>query len=203
MEPAPLTQRFDQALALARQLHAGQTRKGTDIPYISHLLAVTSLVLEDGGGEDEAIAALLHDAVEDQGGLDTLAEIRRQFGDRVADYVLGLSDTFEDPKPPWQQRKDEYLQHLRTAPPQVLRISLADKLHNARSIRQDLRNRGEALWDLFRGGREGTLWYYRTLVEIFQQTSPSILVAELAQVVEDIHQLAGEPYPQPNEPDSH
>lgn len=191
----PLTQRFDRALALARQLHAGQMRKGTDIPYISHLLAVTSLVLEDGGGEDEAIAALLHDAVEDQGGLDTLAEIRRQFGDRVAEYVLGLSDTFEDPKPPWQQRKDEYLQHLRTAPPQVLRISLADKLHNARSIRQDLRNRGEALWDLFRGGREGTLWYYRTLVEIFQETTDSILVSELAQVVEDIHQLAGEPYP--------
>lgn len=195
MEPMPLTQRFDRALALARQLHAGQMRKGTDIPYISHLLAVTSLVLEDGGGEDEAIAALLHDAVEDQGGLDTLAEIRRQFGDRVAEYVLGLSDTFEDPKPPWQQRKDEYLQHLRTAPPQVLRISLADKLHNARSIRQDLRNRGEALWDLFRGGREGTLWYYRTLVEIFQETTDSILVSELAQVVEDIHQLAGEPYP--------
>ncbi len=126
-----LNERFDQALNYAIQLHADQLRKGSGVPYLAHLLSVTALVLEDGGSEDEAIAALLHDAVEDQGGLATLEEIRSKFGTHVADIVAGCTDSFEDPRPPWKQRKDRYLQHLAQATPEVRRVSLADKLHNA------------------------------------------------------------------------
>jgi (p)ppGpp synthase/HD superfamily hydrolase len=124
--------RFDEALAYAADAHAGQVRKGTSIPFVAHLLAVTALVLEDDGDEDHAIAALLHDAPEDAGGRDRLDDIRRRFGDRVADIVEACSDTFEVPKPAWRPRKERYLTHLETAPDDVLRVSLADKVHNLR-----------------------------------------------------------------------
>jgi len=120
----PLQSRFEEALLLAARLHARQKRKDKDLPYISHLLAVTALVFEDGGEEDEVIAALLHDAVEDQGGLRTLEEIRRRFGERVAAIVEGCSDAVIHPKPPWQERKQTYLEHLRTASAGVRRVSL-------------------------------------------------------------------------------
>jgi len=142
-KPSPsLSNRFEDALRYAYTLHARQTRKGSNIPYIAHLLGVTALVLEDGGSEDEAIAALLHDAVEDQGGMKTLMEIRRRYGDLVAEIVEGCTDAIASPKPPWRQRKERYIEHLRHASPAVRRVSLSDKLHNARSILEDLRKDG-------------------------------------------------------------
>ncbi len=174
----------------ASQLHHRQVRKGTEIPYISHLLSVTALVLEDGGSEDEAIAALLHDAVEDQGGQATLAEIRQRFGEQVAGWVMELSDTDVHPKPPWRARKEDYLQHLAQASPQVLRISLADKLHNAQSLLRDVRRDGAATWARFNGGKAGTLWYYRRLADFFQQTLASPRAAELEAVVSELEKLA-------------
>jgi (p)ppGpp synthase/HD superfamily hydrolase len=186
-----LDSRFEEALIFATRLHQGQTRKGKDLPYISHLLAVTALVFQAGGDEDEVIAALLHDAVEDQGGLDTLAEIRRRFGERVAMIVEGCSDSLVIPKPPWLERKTNYLAHLATAPPEVRRVSLADKLHNARTILADLEEYGEETWTRFNGGRQGSLWYYQSLVEIFQESESGQMLREFSRVVAEIHRLAG------------
>jgi (p)ppGpp synthase/HD superfamily hydrolase len=190
MSETILTQRFEKALVYASQLHKGQVRKGTNIPYLSHLLAVTAIVLEDGGDEDMAIAALLHDAVEDQGGEPTLLEIKRRFGDRVAFIVDGCTDSYEQPKPPWLERKKEYLEHLRSAPQDVRRVSLADKLHNTRSILFNLRVSGESAWERFSGGKEGSLWYYKSLAKIFRETEDSPMVSEYVRVVEKIEQLA-------------
>ena len=186
MDEIILTERFEEALGYAAHLHALQKRKGTSIPYVAHLLSVTSLVLENGGDEDQAIAALLHDAVEDQGGLPTLQEIRRLFGERVARIVDGCTDAYVHPKPPWRKRKEDYLAHLRLAEADVRLVSLADKLHNARSILRDLRRDGPQSLSRFNGGRSGTLWYYRSLVTIFQELDDSLMVAELAEVVAEI-----------------
>jgi (p)ppGpp synthase/HD superfamily hydrolase len=186
-----LTDRFEDALVFANQLHAKQMRKGSGVPYITHLLAVTSIVIENGGDEDEAIAALLHDAVEDQGGAGIRADIEARFGSRVAQIVEGVSDTDENPKPPWQGRKEAYLAHLEHATLSERLVSLADKVHNARSVLFDYRQKGEALWGHFRGGKEGTLWYYRSLVEIFQGVHPSPLTDELARIVAELEELVG------------
>lgn len=184
-----LTQRFKEALDYALELHGDQQRKGSDTPYVAHLLAVASLVLEDGGDEEQAIAALLHDAPEDQGGRETLEAIRQRFGDRVADIVHGCTDTYETPKPPWRQRKENYLEHLKIAPVEVRRVSLADKLHNARSILTDLLRSGEDVWERFNGGKDGTLWYYRSLLIVFRSRSDSPLVTELGWVLQRIESL--------------
>lgn len=184
-----LTQRFKEALDYALELHGDQQRKGSDTPYVAHLLAVASLVLEDGGDEEQAIAALLHDAPEDQGGRETLEAIRQRFGDRVADIVHGCTDTYESPKPPWRQRKEDYLEHLKIAPVEVRRVSLADKLHNARSILTDLLRSGEDVWERFNGGKDGTLWYYRSLLVVFRSRSDSPLVTELGWVLQRIESL--------------
>jgi len=189
-QPAKLTQRFEEALAFAARLHGDQTRKGTPIPYISHLLGVTALVLEAGGSEDEAIAALLHDAVEDQGGPAVREEIRRRFGAAVAGIVDGCTDAETIPKPPWRERKQAYIRHIAEASPSVRLVSCADKLHNARSILADYEHIGEQLWDRFRGGREGTLWYYRSLVEAFREAGPAPWAGELERVVRRIEELA-------------
>ncbi len=186
-----LSLRFEEALILAVRWHAGQVRKETTIPYIAHLLGVASIVLEQGAGEDEAIAALLHDAVEDQGGAVALGEIRRRFGDRVAEIVAGCTDAWTSPKPPWRERKEAYIAHLRQASASVRLVSAADKLHNARAILADYRALGEALWSRFNGGKEGTLWYYRALVETLQAADPTPLVEELDRVVSEIERLAG------------
>jgi (p)ppGpp synthase/HD superfamily hydrolase len=185
-----LSNRFETALLYSLHLHAQQKRKGTAIPYISHLLAVAALVLEDGGSEDEAIAALLHDAIEDQGGEPIRQEIRRRFGDNVVEIVNGCTDTDKTPKPPWLDRKKRYLEHLRSASPEILRVSAADKLHNARAILSDLRRHGKVVWERFNGGREGTLWYYRQLVQVFREHGPSLLVEELDRVVSELERLA-------------
>ncbi len=179
----PLSPRFVDALAYAIEVHAGQSRKGTTVPYVAHVLGVCALVLEDGGGEDEAIAALLHDAVEDGGGQPVLVEIRRRFGERVAGIVWACSDTDETPKPPWKERKARYIDHVRVAGPDARRVSCADKLHNARSILRDYRLEGERLWDRFNAPPEEQLWYYRSLVEAFQQPGRTPLVDELERVV--------------------
>ncbi len=191
MIPSP---RFDEALTFASRLHAGQVRKGSTIPYLSHLLAVTAIVMDCGGGEDEAIAALLHDAIEDQGGPATRAEIRRRFGEHVVAIVDGCTDAETVPKPPWRQRKEAYVAHVGDASPSVRLVSAADKLHNARSILVDYRWLGEALWDRFRGGRDGTLWYYRALVDAFRAAELTPLVEELERTVGELERLAaGQP----------
>jgi (p)ppGpp synthase/HD superfamily hydrolase len=178
---------FREALLFAAELHATQKRKGSGAPYISHLLAVTAIVLEHGGNEDEAIAALLHDAIEDQGGEIARQEIRRRFGDAVTAIVDGCSDTDQEPKPPWQARKEAYLAHLPCASASVRLISAADKLHNARTTLADYRRIGDEVWRQFKGGRDGTLWYYRELVRIYRACGSSPLVEELAMVVDQLH----------------
>ena len=187
-----LTGRFEDALIHAAQLHARQLRKGTPVPYVSHLLGVASIALEHGADEDEAIAALLHDAVEDQGGAPTLAEIRRRFGERVAAIVEGCTDADTTPKPPWRERKESYVAHLADASSSVRLVSASDKLHNARSILTDYRKLGEELWTRFKGGKPGTLWYYRALVEAFRAHGSTPLVEELAHAVAELERLASE-----------
>jgi (p)ppGpp synthase/HD superfamily hydrolase len=185
-----LSDRFTEALVYTTELHARQRRKGTDVPYIAHLLGVAAIVLEDGGDEDEAIAALLHDAVEDQGGPPTLAIISERFGKRVADIVQGCTDADTHPKPPWQERKEEYIAHVRHASPSVRRVSLADKVHNARAILHDQRQIGDAIFDRFAGGKAGTIWYYRTLAHVFLDTASGANAAELDRVVTEMERLA-------------
>jgi (p)ppGpp synthase/HD superfamily hydrolase len=185
-----LSERFTQALIYAHELHATQKRKASDVPYITHLLGVTSIALEYGANEDEAIAALLHDAIEDQGGATTKAEILRRFGENVTAIVEGCSEPYTKPKPPWRERKQIYIAHIPTASPSVLLVSASDKLHNARSILKDYRIIGDAVWDRFTAGKEGTLWYYRALVEAFTKTAVTPLIEELARVVTEIETLA-------------
>ena len=186
-----LTPRFQSALAYAFQVHDGQMRKGTEIPYISHLMGVTAIALEHGATEDEAIGALLHDAAEDAGGAPVIEEIRSRFGSAPADIVDGCSDTFETPKPPWRRRKEAYIAHLEGASASVLLVSAADKLHNVRSITSDYREVGEAVWSRFTGGREGTLWYYRSLADAFVRLSGNRLATELNLAVLELEHLAG------------
>jgi (p)ppGpp synthase/HD superfamily hydrolase len=162
---------FGNALAFAAQLHGEQTRKGSDTPYISHLLAVTAIALDHGATEDEAIAAVLHDAVEDQGGQATLEEIRRRFGDQVASIVAACSDTDESPKPPWRERKEAYVARLRTESYSVRLVVAADKLHNVRDVLRSYRIHGDDLWSHFKGGRDGTIWYYGAVVDALNQAA--------------------------------
>jgi GTP pyrophosphokinase len=161
--------RFLRAFQFAAEKHAAQTRKASTIPYIAHLMGVASLVLEGGGDEDLAIAALLHDVVEDCGGAPMLKDVRRRFGKRVADVVVGCTDSDTDPKPPWRERKENYLRHLKRADAGTRLVSAADKLNNIRSILTDYREIGESVWARFNGGREGTLWYYRALRDEFRR----------------------------------
>ncbi len=186
----PYGEKFEEALTYAARLHRDQTRKATGIPYVTHLLAVAAIVGEAGGTEDEVVAALLHDAPEDQGGEARLAEIRERFGAQVADIVAGNSDTYQDPKPPWRGRKERYVAHVACAPHSVRLVSAADKLHNARSVLADLRCLGDDLWPRFNGGREGTLWYYRALVEAFRSAGSNPVVEELDRVVGELERLA-------------
>lgn len=189
MKPTRLGDRFEKALALAHRLHRRQTRKSTTIPYISHLLAVAGLVLEDGGSETEAIAALLHDAVEDQGGLATLRLIERDFGHRVAELVEGVTDAHEIPKPPWKKRKVEHLKRLAAASRSVQRIKIADLLHNIRSTLKGFREVGPAVWKRFSVGREEQLWYYRTALATLK-SSGSTNLEELKNSIETLNGLA-------------
>ncbi|MCU0771423.1 MAG: HD domain-containing protein [Verrucomicrobia bacterium] len=196
-----LTQRFEDTLLYAARAHATQVRKGTDIPYLAHLLAVTAIALEHGATEAEAIAALLHDAVEDSGGPERQADIEARFGGEVAAIVAGCTDTDQTPKPPWTQRKQAYVAHVRTAPESVQLVSAADKLHNAQSILHDYEVMGDALWGRFSGGKAGTLWYYRALADGFSSNRVKPLARKLNDVVQRLERAAnaGEPVTEPPE----
>jgi (p)ppGpp synthase/HD superfamily hydrolase len=212
-----LTSRFSNALLYAAELHASQRRKVSGEPYLAHLLGTASIVLDYGGDEDEAIAALLHDAIEDQGGHVVRAEIVRRFGERVAAIIEGCTDadTFGErvaaiiegctdadtiPKPPWRERKEAYLERLRAAAPSVRLVVAADKLHNLRAMTRDYRRLGEGLWKHFKGDREGTLWYYETAAEILWESSESgsevdrraSPTEELCRTLEELKRLIAE-----------
>jgi (p)ppGpp synthase/HD superfamily hydrolase len=185
-----LTDRFDRGLLYATHVHGGQVRKATTIPYVAHLLAVAATVLEYGGSEDMAIAGLLHDAVEDQGGEARLADIRNRFGDRVADIVHACSDSVVNTaagqqKEDWRIRKMRYIEHLKTVDQETRLVSLADKVHNARSILRDLRKPevGSAVWNRFKQPKKDTLWHYRELANAFQKLLPGQLAEELMEIV--------------------
>ncbi|MGD1712227.1 HD domain-containing protein [Dapis sp. BLCC M172] len=184
-----LSHRFTEALVYATELHAHQIRKGSKVPYVSHLLGVASIALEYGADEDEAIAALLHDAIEDQGGPTVRVEIRLKFGERVTEIVDGCTDTDTTPKPPWKERKKAYINRITNATPSVRLVSAADKLHNIRSILKDYRLQGDLLWDLFKGGKQGTLWYYRSLVTAFREADSTPIVIELDSLVTELERL--------------
>ncbi len=178
------TQRFTDAIALAVELHEAHARKGTTVPYMSHLLGVASLVMEHGGTEDQCIAGLLHDAVEDCGGAPTAARIRAEFGDAVADIVEACSDTDLDPKPPWLGRKTAYIDHITHAPDDVLLVSLADKVHNCRSLATDTESHGDLLWARFTGTKVESRWYYESLCKVFEERlGPTPLVRELRHAI--------------------
>ncbi len=203
-QPGEGNSRFPDAVAHAIKSHAGQFRKASEpkIPYYSHLIGVAALVLDHGGDEDEAIAGLLHDVVEDTlesgGGQAALAEIRERFGERVADIVAGCSDSFSRPKPPWEERKQGYVDKLTGAPPSVVLVSLCDKLHNASSLVEDYRILGDELWGRFKRGRESQLWYYEQLLGAFDgrradmAANPryAVLVDRFARVVAELADVA-------------
>ena len=189
-----LTERFEQALVFAARVHATQTRKGCDVPYLAHLMSVAALVLEHGGGEDEAIAALLHDAVEDQGGAAMHRQIVEKFGDHVAEIVGGCSDSDQSPKPPWLDRKRRYIDRLGSALPGVRLVSAADKLHNVRTILTDFRLHGEPTFKRFRGGLRGTVWYYRAVADALRAARPAMggaMLEELEKQVMELERLTG------------
>ncbi|ESA34649.1 metal dependent phosphohydrolase [Leptolyngbya sp. Heron Island J] len=181
--------RFETALVYAAQLHRQQRRKLTGVPYMAHLMAVAALVLEDGGSEDEAIAALLHDAVEDQGGLATLEVIRQRFGKAVADLVLGCTQPADQAGLSWRDQKRLYLEQIRGAGHGVQRIMLADKLHNGRSLLGLLQVYGDRVWGHFSGGRQGTLWLYGEYVELFESARSGWMVETLGRINLELRQL--------------
>ena len=183
--------RFLEGFLFAAEKHAGQTRKTTTVPYIAHLMGVASLVLEFGGDEDMAIAALLHDVVEDCGWAPMLEEVKQRFGSRVAKIVDGCTDSDTYPKPPWRERKETYLRHLKKADAETRLVSAADKLNNVRSILSDYREFGESIWARFNGGRDGTLWYYRSLLEEFLRRTPNRLITELELAVRELEASVG------------
>ena len=188
----PLSQEFEAALLYAAEAHREQVRKGSGVPYLSHLLQVAGLALEHGADEQVAIGALLHDVVEDTPA--SPEDIEQRFGKRVREIVEGCSDTLdkETEGRSWRERKETYLAHLcESASADVLLVSCCDKLHNSRSILSDLKEQGDTIWGIFKGGREGTLWYYRALVEAYRKVdAPLRLVRELDEVVSEIERLA-------------
>jgi GTP pyrophosphokinase len=186
-----LSSRFDEALHYAHEAHRGQKRKGNGAPYIGHLLGVASIVIDDGGTEDEAIGALLHDAAEDQGGRERLEEIRSRFGDTVAKIVEDCTDSWETPKKPWTERKRAYVEHARSLRAPSLRVSAADKVHNAYAILRDLRNDGDAVWERFNAPADDVVEYYEDLVRAYRESGGGKLVEELERIVKGIQREMG------------
>lgn len=189
ISPSDRWSRLSQAISYALDIHASQQRKGAGTPYIGHLLAVCSLVLENGGDEEQAMAGMLHDAIEDVGA-EQEAEITHRFGPRVARTVRACTDADTFPKPPWQDRKSAYIAHLRTADRDVLVVSCADKLHNARAIVIDLRTHGPEVFNRFNAGKAGTLWYYGMLSSVFSERLPGPMAREFALTVTEMNALA-------------
>ena len=186
-----LSGRFDDAFRYAHEVHANQYRKGTNAPYISHLMGVASIVLDDGGDEEQTIAALLHDAAEDHGGRERLEDIRTRFGDAVARIVEDCTDSWETPKRPWLERKQHYVQHARQLPQASLRVAAADKVHNTYAILRDLRNSGEAVWERFSAAPDDVMSYYEGLVRAFRESGGGRLVDELDRIVRGIRREMG------------
>lgn len=184
-----MTDRFSRALVFAESRHRGQVRKAGGCAYVAHLLGVASLVMEAGGNEEECIAALLHDAVEDQGGARAAAEIRCRFGSPVADIVKACSES-KHPGEDWRSRKESAIRRVSSCSPSALLVLSADKLHNARSLVAAYRRIGESVWESFRGGREGTLWYYRAMADAIARTGANPLVGELEAAVRALESLA-------------
>ena len=191
LKPPALGPRLQRAFRYAAEKHRGQTRKQSAVPYLSHLMAVASLVLEAGGDEDLAIAGLLHDVVEDCGGMPRLREIRQRFGPRVAKIVEGCTDSFGEPKPEWVERKKDYLREVKHAGVETRLVSASDKLHNVRTILADYRQHGEAIWSRFTGKKEGTLWYYRALSDEYRRRSPNRNTRELEIAVAELERAVG------------
>jgi (p)ppGpp synthase/HD superfamily hydrolase len=195
-----LTARFTSAIDYARHIHI-ERRKGTDVPYLAHLLGVVSLVMGEVGyvrfpvTEDMVIAALLHDAAEDHGGLPRLRDIEHNFGSNVTRMVAGLSDSLtEDPskKQSWLERKQTYIQRLREEPADVQLISVADKLYNARAILEDYREVGPRVWERFKRGRNDQIWYFEELIKVFKLSGVNRIVGELERVVNNLKQISAE-----------
>jgi GTP pyrophosphokinase len=186
-----LSRRFEEAFRYALDLHADQKRKGTGTPYVGHLMGVASIVLDDGGTEDEAIGGLLHDAAEDHGGRERLADIRARFGDAVARIVEDCTDSWQTPKEPWAERKQAYVAHAKALPGPSLRVSAADKVHNAYAILRDLRTHGEEVWKRFEAPPDDVIWYYRALVHSFRTSGGGPLVDELDRIVRGIEREMG------------
>jgi GTP pyrophosphokinase len=176
--------RIDDAFAFAHRVHRNQRRKGSGAPFITHVMSVAAMVGEHDGDEDQFIAALLHDAVEDGEGRKTLEEIREAFGDRVAELVEGCTDAFDRPKPPWLERKQAYIQHIASASPELRLIVAADKLHNVSVITRDLAAEGPTGWDRFQGKREGSLWYYAEILAALSEGWDHPLLHELRRAVQ-------------------
>ncbi|MGA2570566.1 MAG: HD domain-containing protein [Terracidiphilus sp.] len=193
--PLILTDRFTRAVDYARVLHT-ETRKGTEIPYMSHLIGVAALVMGEAGGpvpvtEDMVIAAILHDTVEDHGGQPRLDDVRKEFGANVARIVEGLSDTLaedHDKKEGWEARKTAYLERLRHEPEDALLISAADKLYNAKAILDDFKEIGPRIFDRFKRGPEKQLWYFNELLAVFRPRLRSRLVGEFERIVRELEQ---------------
>ena len=186
-----MSKRIEEAVAEAVRYHSGQARKGSGAPYVFHPLAVAGLVADAGGDEDTVIAAVLHDAVEDAGGPPVRAEIAARFGENVARIVEACSDTDATPKPPWRPRKEAFIRRLQDAPADVRLVVTADKLHNARALRRDFRDAGEDVWKRFRGGREGSLWYYGAVAEALGAGWDHPLLEELLDEVTELLREAG------------
>lgn len=193
-----LTSRFTRAVDYARQVHVGR-RKGTDVPYMAHLLGVASLVMGESGHvpfpvtEDMVVAALLHDAVEDEGGRPRLLDIEATFGKDVAAIVEGCTDSFEEDsskKQRWEARKAAYIKRLPKEPPETLLVSAADKLYNARAILEDYRELGPKVWERFNRGRDQQLWYFDKLLEIYEKKFQHRIIGELRRVVEELRQVS-------------
>lgn len=185
-----MSERFVGAMELANELHGDQIRKGTTVPYISHLLIVSGMVLQHGGNEDEAIGALLHDSVEDCGGKPVMVKIRKRFGDKIADLVDGCSETDIQPKPPWLERKKDYIENIKSAIPSVRLITCADKIHNASSIISEYRKVGEKVWDRFKANKNETLWFYSSFVAAMQEAGENRpILNELVLVVNELKEL--------------
>jgi len=185
-----LSPQFEKALIYATRIHGGKLRKKTRIPYIAHILGVAAIAMEYGANETEAIAALLHDAVEDCGGAKRLRDIELKFGKDVARIVEGCTDTDQTPKPPWLERKKTYIEHVRHASMPIKLVSASDKLHNVRAILMDYRKEGERLWSRFNGGKQGALWYYRALVNAFSDKRMQPLLQELDRTVTELQLLS-------------
>ncbi len=196
MTAAAYSRRFDRAVALALDSFRPIVRKGSGVPYATHLLSVTALVGEYGGDEDQLCAAILHDYIEDIPGA-TEEKLAEEFGDRVAKMVVALSDCEGEPKPPWRERKMAYLAHLKHEDPDIKLISCADKLHNATTIVMDHKRIGNSIFERFRGKKDGTLWYYDAVVHALAHGWESRLLDRLDEVVDEIHVLAGVPRPSP------